>query len=178
MHGAVAVVPGVRVSVPPPALRVEVRPAAPSANHLWIDGHWAWRGGAHTWLGGHWALPPNPGYTWVPARWVPEGGQYVFYEGHWASSYVPQETVAYVPPPPPAQPMYVETAPPEPLVEVRPALPFAGAVWIPGYWNWHGRHHVWVGGHWSAPVPGSNWEGTRWDRDGDRYRHVPGRWRH
>lgn len=171
------VVPGIRVSVAPPAPRIEVRPAPPSPNHQWIDGHWAWRGNTHVWLGGHYVMPPSAGYSWVPARWVNENGAWVFFEGHWNSGYVAQPTVAYAPPPPPAQPVYVEQAPPEPIVEVRPATPFAGAIWIPGYWNWHGRHHQWVGGHWSAPREGHVWENGRWEREEHRYRWVPGRWR-
>ena len=30
----------------------------------------------------------------------------------------------------------VDIAPPAPYVEVVPAIPFAGAVWIGGYWGW------------------------------------------
>ena len=40
--------------------RVEVQVARPSPNHIWIAGHWAWRGGAHVWIPGHWAMPPAP----------------------------------------------------------------------------------------------------------------------
>src|SRR5947209_2264469 len=74
------VVPGVRVGVAPPPARVEVRPMAPSREHVWIPGHWAWRSGAHVWIGGHYALPPGAGYHYVQARWVNEGGQWIFYE--------------------------------------------------------------------------------------------------
>ena len=172
------VVPAVRVNVAPPAPRVEVRGVAPSPRHIWADGHWAWRGNQHVWLGGGWVAPPAPGYTWVPAQWVNEGGGYVFYEGHWSSGYVPQPEVVYEPPPPAPEPVYVEQAPPEPIVEVRPALPFAGAIWLPGFWTWHGHHHVWVGGHYSAPRAGYRWEGARWEREGGRYRYLPGRWHH
>jgi hypothetical protein len=76
-----------------------------------------------------------------------------------------------------AEPVYAEQAPPEAIVEVRPAMPFAQAVWIPGYWHWHGRSHQWVGGHWSAPRVGYRWETARWERDGGRYRYYPGGWR-
>ena len=171
------VVPGLRVEVAPPAPRVEVRTVAPSPNHTWIDGHWAWRGNRHVWMGGHWVMPPGAGYSWVPARWVNEVGRWVFFEGHWRSSYVAAPTTVYEPAPVGPEPVYAEQAPPEPIVEVRSAVPFAGAVWIPGYWHWHGRSHMWVGGHWSAPREGYRWETARWEREGGRYRYVAGGWR-
>ena len=173
----VVVVPGVRVSVAPPPPRVEVRPVAPSAAHLWIPGHWAWRGGAHVWLGGHYALPPAPGYRWVAARWVNEGGQWVFFEGHWAMVQPTSPSYVYDPGPAPAQEVIVQQAPPEPIVEVRPATPFGGAVWIPGYWQWNGFRHVWVGGHWSAPRAGWVWEPHHWQPTPRGYVWVRGHWR-
>jgi hypothetical protein len=172
------IVPVIRVTIAPPRPRVEVRPVAPSPDHMWIDGHWAWRGRRHVWVGGHWMTPPSTGYAWVPARWVNEGGAWIFYEGHWTSGYNPAPEVAYEPPPPPAEPVYVQQAPPPPIVEVRPATPFPGAVWIPGTWQWHGRRHVWVGGHWSAPRPGYEWAPGGWERDGRRHRYSPGHWHH
>jgi hypothetical protein len=174
-HPASPVVSGIRVRVAPPPLRQEVRPAAPSANHIWIDGHWAWRGGQHTWVQGVWAMPPAVGYVWVPARWENVGGEYVFYEGHWNYAQEPvQET--YYEPPPQEQVVEVETAPPEPVYEVRPAMPFAGAIWMPGFWRWHGHHHIWVGGHWSAPREGYRWREGHWVEREHRYRWEGGRW--
>ena len=171
-------VPGVRVTAAPPPPRVEVRTAAPSAGHVWIAGHWAWRGAAHVWVPGHWALPPAAGYVWEPARWVNQNGQWVFYEGHWRVSAPAAPTVVYQPPPEPAQPIEVEAAPPAPIAEVQPAAPFGGAVWIPGYWQWNGHHHVWVGGHWSAPRAGWVWEPHKWEHGPrGRWHHVPGHWR-
>ncbi len=43
-----------------------------------------------------------------------------------------------VPPPPPAE------------VEVIPAAPFEGAIWVDGAWEWHPRHHryYWRHGYW------------------------------
>jgi hypothetical protein len=169
-------VPGVRVVAPPPPPRVEVQMARPSPNHVWIAGHYAWRGGAHVWLPGHWAMPPSGGYTWEPARWVNQNGQWVFYEGHWRAP-VAQPTVVYQPPPEPAQPVEVEAAPPPPIVEARTAAPFGGAVWIPGYWQWNGGRHVWVGGRWSAGRAGMMWEPAHWEQRGHHHRFVPGHWR-
>jgi hypothetical protein len=172
----IVVVPSVRVTAAPPPLRVEVQPAATSASHVWIPGHWGWRSGQHEWLGGHWALPPESGYVWEPARWVNEGGQWAYFAGHWRVAAPPTAPVIYQPPVV-AQPIVTETAPPDPIVEVRPAVPYAGALWIPGYWHWHGNRHFWVGGRWSAPHPGHVWEPHRWERDGNRWRFVVGRWR-
>jgi hypothetical protein len=107
---------------------------------------------------------------------VNEHGRWVFFEGHWRSGYAATPAAVYEPPPQ-QQPVYAEQAPPAPIVEVRPGSPFVGAVWIPGYWHWHGRSHQWVGGHWSAPREGYRWEGARWDREAGRYRYVPGAWR-
>jgi WXXGXW repeat (2 copies) len=176
-HAQAVIVPGVRVSVAPPPLRAEVRPVAPSPNHVWVNGHWAWRGRAHVWVGGHYALPPGAGYHWVQARWVNEGGQWTFFEGHWAMNQPTQPTYVYDPGPAPAQEEVVQQAPPEPIVEVRPAAPFGGAVWIPGYWHWNGNRHMWVGGHWSAPRAGWSWEPNHWQQTPRGWVHVRGHWR-
>ena len=40
-----------------------------------------------------------------------------------------------------------DVAPPAPYYETLPPPPFTGAVWINGYWGWHGGRHAWVGGH-------------------------------
>src|SRR6185436_9403014 len=47
-----------------------------------------------------------------------------------------------------------DVAPPPPYAEVVPAIPFAGAVWLGGYWGWSGGRHTWVGGHWDHGRPG------------------------
>jgi hypothetical protein len=174
---AQVIVQGVRVGVAPPAMRTEVRPVAPSPRHVWIAGHWAWRGGAHAWVPGYYALPPAQGYHWVHARWVNEGGSWVFYEGHWALEQPTQPSYVYDPGPAPAQEVVVQQAPPPEVVEVRPAAPFGGAVWIPGYWHWNGYRHVWVGGHWSAPRHGWVWVRHQWvQTPGGGWRWVPGHW--
>jgi hypothetical protein len=168
-------VPSIRVTVAPPAMRVEERPAAPSATHVWIPGHWVWREGQHVWASGHWVLAPN-GYTWEHSRWVLENGAWSFYEGHWRHVAPPAPTVVYQPVAP-AQPVVVQVAPPPPIVEVRTAPPTPTHVWIPGYWHWHGNHHFWVVGRWSAPNRGHVWEPHRWERDGAHWRFVHGHWR-
>jgi hypothetical protein len=170
------VVPVVRVAAAPPPLRVEVQPASPGAGYTWIAGHWHWNGSQHVWIGGHWAVAPAGGYVWEPARWVAENGQWAFYAGHWRLAAPPVAEV-YQPPPAPAQPVVVDAAPPAPIVEVRPASPWANGVWLPGYYHWNGVRHFWVSGRWSLPYAGHTWEPHRWAFEGGRYRFYHGHWR-
>ena len=72
---------------------------------------------------------------------------------------VPAHGPAYVPAPVVVAPV----APPAPLVEVVPPVPFYGAVWLGGYWNWVGGRHIWVAGHYEQPRPGYRWEPHRWE---------------
>jgi hypothetical protein len=58
-------------------------------------------------------------------------------------------------PPPPVvtvgpPPVVVEgdVAQPAPIVEVVPARPWVGAVWVPGHWDRRPHRWVWIGGHW------------------------------
>ena len=169
-------IPGVRVDVAPPPPQVEVRPAPPGPGHVWIAGHWAWRHRRHFWVPGHWEMAPAPGYVWEPARWVNEGGHWVFFEGHWRVNDAPTPTAVYEPAAAPSQEVEVEEQPPEPIAEARAPEPFAGAVWIPGYWHWNGHHHTWIAGRYSAPRPGYVWEPHHWKRHGHRWVMVPGRW--
>jgi hypothetical protein len=43
---------------------------------------------------------------------------------------------------------------PAPYVEVVPAIPFPGALWIGGYWGWGGGQRQWVPGRWEQPHHG------------------------
>jgi len=48
---------------------------------------------------------------------------------------------------------YVQPLPPPAEVEVIGVAPFEGAIWAPGYWQWHRRHreYHWVRGSWRGP---------------------------
>jgi hypothetical protein len=69
-----------------------------------------------------------------------------------------------------------DVAPPAPYYETVPALPFAGAVWLDGYWGWHGGRHVWVGGRYDHGRPGYSWQPHRWTQRDGRWHLQEGRW--
>ena len=60
--------------------------------------------------------------------------------------------------------VYAPVAPPAPYYEVQPPLPYPGAIWIGGYWNWSGHRHVWVPGRYERPRPGDHYAPHRWSR--------------
>jgi hypothetical protein len=70
------------VRKPPPA-RVEVIGVAPSSNHVWISGHWAWKGGAYHWQKGYWMKRPRANVKWIPGHWKYTRHGYVWKAGHW-----------------------------------------------------------------------------------------------
>jgi len=69
----------------------------------------------------------------------------------------------------------VENEPPPVQVEARPVVPYQGAVWIEGHWDWRGRW-VWVPGFWERPRAGWVWVAHHWQRWRGRWRYVPGHW--
>ena len=60
--------------------------------------------------------------------------------------------------------VYAPAAPPPPQVEVIPPVPFVGAVWVGGYWNWYGGRHVWVPGRYVRANPGYHWRAHHWEQ--------------
>ncbi len=75
----------VRTPPPAPPAQLEMVPAQPGPAHVWVPGHWAWRGPerGYVWVAGHYAMPESPGYVWVPGHWEERRGGYVWVEGHW-----------------------------------------------------------------------------------------------
>lgn len=71
----------------------------------------------------------------------------------------------------------VDAPPPAPYAEVVPVMPYAGAVWIGGYWGWNGGRHNWVPGYWERPRPGYRYEPYRWEPRGGRWHLHAGGWR-
>ncbi|HLX07319.1 MAG TPA: hypothetical protein VKY89_05615 [Thermoanaerobaculia bacterium] len=155
----------IRVHTPPPAVRVEAIPPAPSPGHYWIGGHWAWERNSWAWVGGHWA-EARPGQVWIRAHWARVGDDWLFRPGHWAQIVPPQgyaEVVADVPPP-------------IAKVEVVTPAPSPDHFWIPGYWRWAGGVHVWVPGRWELSRRDQVWAPEHWARVGGRWHFYGGHW--
>ena len=73
----------------------------------------------------------------------------------------------------------VRIGPPPPRpVEVVPAPPHRGWVWVPGYHRWDGHRYVWVGGRYvKPPRPGAVWVAGDWHPErGGQVWHA-GYWR-
>ena len=70
----------------------------------------------------------------------------------------------------------VDVAPPAPYVEVQPAMPYAGAIWIGGYWGWYGGRHQWVPGRWDHARPGYRYAPRAWVNQGGRWHLRGGGW--
>ena len=71
----------------------------------------------------------------------------------------------------------VDVAPPPPYVEVTPALPYAGAIWIDGYWGWSAGRHRWAPGYYERARPGYAWAPRHWERERGRWHLRGGGWR-
>src|SRR5690606_722482 len=66
---------------PPPPPRVVDRPGA-RRGHVWVDGHWEWRGSRYRWVDGYW-LKMRPGHSYRQPHWVQRGGEWRFERGGW-----------------------------------------------------------------------------------------------
>jgi len=70
--------------LPEPPESVEQGPnvAAPSADHMWLPGHWVWQDNRYAWRPGFWTAV-QPDWVWVPPhyQWAPRG--YVHVDGYW-----------------------------------------------------------------------------------------------
>lgn len=73
------------VTQPPPAPRIEEPSPAPSPEHVWRDGFWAWNGDGATygWTPGEWVLPPNTAYVYVPPTYGLIDGSWNYRPGFW-----------------------------------------------------------------------------------------------
>lgn len=90
----------------------------------------------------------------------------------------PQTVVSVYVEPPLSQPppILVGWAPPPMLVDVPPPMPFAGAVWIGGYWVWDG-YWVWAAGRWAAPPwPYYTWIHPYYEHRHGRVVFITGFW--
>lgn len=60
------------------------------------------------------------------------------------------------------EPVVVAQPPPQPYAEVVPVAPYAGAIWINGYWGWSRNRYEWVPGRYERPRPGYRWQPHHW----------------
>jgi hypothetical protein len=68
---------------PPPAAEVEVVPAAPGPEFVWVGGYHRWNGRQYVWVRGRYERRPHARAHWVPAHWVARGRGHVWVEGRW-----------------------------------------------------------------------------------------------
>jgi hypothetical protein len=74
--------------------------------------------------------------------------------------------------------IYVDSAPPAPIVEVQPAIPGPGFIWIGGDWAWEGGRWRWAAGRWERPPhPGAYWHPGHYEYRGGRDVYARGGWR-
>jgi hypothetical protein len=74
--------------------------------------------------------------------------------------------------------VYVRTAPPERIVEVRTVSPGRDYVWINGYHEYRGNAYVWVPGRWDRPLDNHRrWADGQWKHDRNGWYWIPGHWR-
>ena len=68
----------------PPPPQVEVVPAMPGPEYVWMPGYWSIGvGGGWVWIGGRYGLPPRPHAVWVRGHWGRHGRGYVWIGGRW-----------------------------------------------------------------------------------------------
>ena len=93
--------------------------------------------------------------------------------------YLPSQMVVSVyedPPMSQPEPILVSWAPPPMLVESPYDMPYAGAVWIGGYWVWNGNW-VWAHGRWAgAPRPNYYWVHPYYENRGGNVVFITGYW--
>ena len=66
---------------PPPPPRIAHRPNM-RRGHVWVDGHWEWRGTRYRWVDGYW-LQARRGYAYQQPQWVQRNGQWTYIRGDW-----------------------------------------------------------------------------------------------
>lgn len=136
----------------PPSARVERWRAKPG--HIWVTGHWDWRGNDYVWVGGRYERERR-GYRWRDARYEERDGDYVMVDGGWMS-------------------VGPSSAPPPVRVERYDNR--RGYVYVSGNWNWSGNQWVWVAGHYERERRGYRYREPRWEQQNDAWISVQGAW--
>lgn len=73
---------------------------------------------------------------------------------------------------------YVGYGPPPPRYGVVGVAPGPGYIWMDGYWNRYGNDWRWVNGRWATPPRGyRRWERAEWRHEGRGWRFHEGHWR-
>lgn len=180
-----------------PAASQEIIEERPSAQHIWIAGHWRWQDNRYAWITGRWELPPRENTAWIEPRWERRNSGFVLAGGYWQESApsapivaapstpapvyssAPQAAPMTAPPAPEPTTVYVvQQPPPPPQREYIVERPSPRYVWIEGYWAWRGGRHVWVGGHWELPPRERvEWVQPHWEHRSNGYALVEGFWR-
>jgi hypothetical protein len=72
--------------------------------------------------------------------------------------------------------IYVDVAPPAPMVENSTVR--EGYVFTPGYWQWNepSHKHVWVKGDYVPARKGEHWVAHEWREQNGRYQFNEGHW--
>jgi hypothetical protein len=71
------------VRVGPPAPIVEVRPARPGPEFVWVAGFHRWDGRAYVWTPGEWRRPPRARARWADGHWRHDRHGWYWVEGRW-----------------------------------------------------------------------------------------------
>ena len=71
------------VQEPPPPLRAEAAGVAPSADAVWVGGHWNWVEPNYIWVPGVWHHPPREHSVWVAPEWKHDDRGWWRVDGHW-----------------------------------------------------------------------------------------------
>lgn len=66
----------------PPEPRAERVPQA-RRGHVWVPGHWDWRGNRHVWVKGKY-IRSRSGYVYNAPRWEERDGGWYMARGQWA----------------------------------------------------------------------------------------------
>lgn len=88
-----------RMALPPPPPRTEIKIASPATNHVWKPGHWAPVKGKWQWVAGEWGVPPTPISVWIEGKYNDKDGRWS--PGYWQPDRpAPAETESPSNPPP------------------------------------------------------------------------------
>jgi len=68
---------------PPPPAEVEVVPASPGVEYVWVGGYHRWDGRRYVWIRGRYERRPHERARWENAHWEARGRGRVWVEGRW-----------------------------------------------------------------------------------------------